>query len=599
VTEVASAPETADGARPRERTIARLWRDAVAEKRSAPAYLIETDGGWQPVRWEEAARRVDDLADGFLSLGIGKGDVVAIIGRTTLDWALADFALARIGAVSAAIYPTTSGPECRYLLDHSEAVAALVETEEQRERVQGCGTLPRLQHILRFSDLEELERAGREHRRDHPEALEHAEAQVDENAPFTYIYTSGTTGPPKACVIRHRNYYEMAATVDRLSEFVANDDLMLLWLPLAHNFGRLMHLLGPYIGFTIAFCPDPYAVAEALPKVRPTVLPSAPRLYEKVYTGVRGQFDAATGLKRRLIEWALGIGYRVSRLHQADQPVPATLAARHRLADRLVFSKVKQRLGGRLRFAISGAAPLSRDVIEFFHAIDILILEGYGLTECTTACSVNLPHRLRFGTVGPVLPGFEVRIAEDGEILIRSETVFAGYLKDDAATREILDEDGWLHSGDVGELDADGFLTITDRKKDILVTAGGKNVAPQNIENALKRSKLISHAVVIGDRRPCLAALITLDEAEAAKWAAQHALDADSTAAADDERVRTEIQSTVDEVNADLARFEQIKRFVILPRDFALEHEELTPTMKLRRKVIAEHFTDEIEALYR
>jgi long-chain acyl-CoA synthetase len=399
-------------------------------------------------------------------------------------------------------------------------------------------------------------------------------------------------------VIRQRNYYEMAATVDRLNEFVGEADVMLLWLPLAHNFGRLMHLLGPHVGFTIAFCPDPYAVADALPHVRPTVLPSAPRLYEKVYAGVTAQFEAATGIKRRLIDWAVAVGYRVSRLQQTGQRIPATLAARHRLADRLVYSKVKERLGGRLRFAISGAAPLSPEVIEFFHALDILILEGYGLTECTTACSVNRVEKFRFGTVGPLLPGFEVRIADDGEILIRSETVFAGYLKNDEATREVL-EDGWLHSGDIGVLDDDGFLTITDRKKDILVTAGGKNVAPQNIENALKRSKLVSHAVVVGDRRRCLSALITLDEAEGSKWASQRGSAPDVAGIAADERMHAEIQSTVDEVNAELARHEQIKQFTILPRDFSLEHEELTPTMKLRRKIVEQHFADEIEDLYR
>jgi long-chain acyl-CoA synthetase len=599
VAEVASAPETAERAAPELRTIARLWRDATSAPRTAPAYLIETAEGWQPVSWPEAAQRVERLAHGFLSKGIGHGDVVAIIGRTTLEWALVDFALARIGAISAAIYPTSSAPECRYLLEHSEAVAVIVESDEQRSRIEGCGILPRLRQIVAFEELPGLERSGAEFRQSNPTALQDAEAAVGEDDPFTYIYTSGTTGPPKACVIRNRNYYEMATIVDRLRGFIGGDDVMLLWLPLAHNFGRLMHLLGAYVGFTIAFCPDPYAVAEALPAVRPTVLPSAPRLYEKVYGAVKAQFDAAAGIKHALIRWALAVGYRVSELRQAGRPVPALLAARHRLADRLVYSKVKARLGGRLRFAISGAAPLGRDVARFLHALDVLVLEGYGLTECTTACSVNRPDGFRFGTVGPALPGFEIRIADDGEILLRSETIFAGYLKDEAATREVLGDDGWLRTGDIGELDEDGFLTITDRKKDILVTAGGKNVAPQNIENALKRSKLVSHAVVIGDRRPCLSALVTLDEAELASWARQRGLVADSAKITSDEQLRAEIQGTVDEVNADLARHEQIKRFSILPRDFTLEHEELTPTLKLRRNVVEQHFADEIDALYR
>jgi long-chain acyl-CoA synthetase len=599
VAEVASAPPRAAEPVRGGRTIGRLWRDAAATPHPSAAYLVEGAEGWQPVSWEEAARRVDDLANGFLAIGIRKGDVVAIIARTTLEWTLTDFALALVGAVSAAIYPTSSSSECRYLLDHAEAVVAVVEDEEARERVAGCGPLPRLGRILTFAEIDELEETGRAHRRAHPDALAHAEQAIDEEDVFTYIYTSGTTGPPKACVIRHRNYYEMAATVDRLDDFVLGDDVMLLWLPLAHNFGRLMHLVGPYVGLTIAFCPDPYAVAEALPRVRPTILPSAPRLYEKVYAGVKGQLDGATGIRRRLVDWALRVGYRVSALRQARRPVPAGLALQHRIADRLVYSKVKQRLGGRLRFAISGAAPLGRDVAEFFHALDILILEGYGLTECTTACSVNRLDSFRFGTVGLALPGIELRIAGDGEILVRSETIFAGYLKDEQATRDVLDSDGWLHSGDVGELDEDGFLAITDRKKDILVTAGGKNVAPQNIENALKRTRLISHALLVGDRRPYVVALLTLDDAEARRWAAEHGVDGDLAEVARDHRLRAELERAVDDVNRDLARVEQVKRFAILPRDFSLDHEELTPTMKLRRRIIEQHFADEIEDLFR
>jgi long-chain acyl-CoA synthetase len=598
VTEVASAPQQAAEPVRGQRTIGRLWRDAQAVGRRTPAYLVDTEAGWEPVSWEDAARRVDDLANGLLAAGIGKGDVVAIIGRSRLEWTLADFALALVGAVSAAIYPTSSGSECRYLLEHAEAVAALVEDEELRERVRGCGPLPNLRRLVIFSEIAELEAKGREHRAAHPDALARAEAAVNEDDPFTYIYTSGTTGPPKACVIRHRNYYDMAATVDRLEHFVTDDDVMLLWLPLAHNFGRLMSLIGPYIGFMIAFCPDPYAVGDVLPQVRPTILPSSPRLFEKVHGAVKAQFDAATGAKRRIVDWALGVGDRVGVLRRAGKPVPVRLAWQHRLADRLVYGKVKARLGGRLRFAISGAAPLGAEVAEFFHAIDILILEGYGLTECTTACSVNRLDRVKFGTVGPALPGFELRIAGDGEILIRSPTIFAGYLKDDDATREILDEDGWLHSGDVGRIDEDGFLVITDRKKDILVTAGGKNVSPQNLEAALKRAKLVSHAVVVGDGRPYVAALLTLDETEAQRWAAARGLDATGAELAADERLQAELQGAVDEVNAALARFEQIKRFAVLPRDFSIDDDELTPTLKLRRRVIGEHFAGEIDRLY-
>jgi long-chain acyl-CoA synthetase len=305
-----------------------------------------------------------------------------------------------------------------------------------------------------------------------------------------------------------------------------------------------------------------------------------PRVFEKLHTGVTLKFAEASGVKRRLIDWALHVGQEVSELRQAGRPIPALLAMRHRLADRLVYSKIKNRLGGRLRIGVSGGAPLAQEIIEFFHSLDILILEGYGLTECTTAATVNRPSLFRFGTVGPPLPGTEVRIADDGEVLIKSETNFAGYFKDEDATQEVLPGDGWLRSGDVGRLDEDGFLTITDRKKDILVTAGGKNVAPQNLENALKMHPLVSQALVVGDRRPYVAALITLAEGVAR------------------DQAEAEMQQVVDDVNRDLSRFEQIKRYAILPRDFTAEDGEVTPTMKLKRRVCQEHFATEIEALY-
>jgi long-chain acyl-CoA synthetase len=385
-------------------------------------------------------------------------------------------------------------------------------------------------------------------------------------------------------MIRHRNYYEMAGCVDHVEAFALADDTMLLYLPLAHNFGRLMHLLGGHTGYTIAFCPDPLRVAEALPAVRPTLLPSVPRLYEKVHTAVLSQFGEVQGPRRRLLEWALRVGRQASELRQQGRPLPASLAWRHRLADRLVYSKIKKRLGGRLRLGVSGGAPLAKEIAEFFHSIDILIIEGWGLTECTTAASVNRPNRFRFGTVGPALPGFEVHTDEDGELMIRSETVFAGYYKDEDATREVLGEDGWLRSGDVGSIDEDGFITITDRKKDILVTAGGKNVAPQNLENALKTAPLISQALVLGDRRPYVTALVTIDPAVSEGLSSG--------------QVEERVQAIVDGVNAELSRFEQIKRFRVLPRDFSADEGEVTPTLKLKRRACAEHFADEIEALY-
>ena len=558
------------------RTIARLWQDAGTREWRAPAYLVEEPGGWREVSWEEAAAAVDELANGLLALGIRKGDAFAILASTRLEWALFDFALGLVGAVGAPIYMNGSPKDVAYVVEHSDAIGILCEDEDQRAKL-GDVALP---HVLTFADLDDLRRRGREHRAEHPAALAEAAGAIDPEDIFTYIYTSGTTGPPKACMIRHRNYYAMADCVRQLNELIVDEDVMLMYLPLAHNFGRLMHLLGPHLGFTLAFCSDPYAVGDALEQVKPTVFPSVPRVYEKVHSAVLAKFGEATGAKRRLIDWALGVGRRVSVLRQEQRPVPRWLSFQHRVADKLVYSKVKERLGGRFRIGISGGAPLARDVIEFFHTLDVLILEAYGLTECTTGCAGNRPSAFRFGTVGRALPGAEIRIADDGEVMIRGDTVFAGYYKDEAATREVLGDDGWLSSGDIGSLDADGFLTITDRKKDILVTAGGKNVAPQNLENALKTSPLVSQALVVGDRRPYVAAVITLEE--------------DVPHQGIDEK----IQAVVDDVNRDLSRFEQIKRFVILPRDFSADEGEVTPTLKLKRRVCQEHFAAEIEALY-
>jgi long-chain acyl-CoA synthetase len=584
---------------PGHRTIARLWRDAVTAGRPRPAYLVETDGGWREVSWGDADARVKDYANGLIARGVRKGDMFALLARNDLDWALFDFALARVGAVVVPIYANSSERDVAYLLEHSEAVGVLCEDAQQVEKVEASrATLPRLEHVLTFDDLDTLAAEGRDFAAANPHALDEASDAIEEEDLYTVIYTSGTTGPPKGCMIRHRNYYAMAAVVDRMERYIRDDDVMLLYLPLAHNFGKLMLLEGAYMGFTIAFLADPLRVADALLAVRPHVLPSVPRVYEKVHAAVVAKFDEATGVKRRLIDWSLPIGREVSRLQGEGKPVPRRLAWRHRIADRLVFSKVRERMGGRLRIPISGGAPLAKEIAEFFDAIGIRILEGYGLTECTTACSSNRAGRYRFGTVGPPLPGFEVTIAEDGEVLLRSETVFKGYYKDPEATAEVLTADGWLRTGDVGELDEDGFLHITDRKKDILVTAGGKNVAPQNLENDLKTSKYVSQALVVGDRRPYVVALITLDPVEIGRWAAAEGIDADAEALSRDPRVHELVQEVVDQANRERSRYEQIKRFVVLPRDFTMEHGELTPTLKLRRRAVVDHFQAEIDTLY-
>ena len=559
------------------RTIPALWRRATSAGRTDPAYLVQGEDGWEPVSWDEAARRVDELAHGFLALGLRKGDAFAILGNTRIEWALVNFALARIGAIVVPVYPTSSPADCAYVLGHSEAIGIICEDDEMRARIEGIRAQTQLEHMLAFADLDDLAARGRKHAAAHPDAVEEASNALAEEDVLTIVYTSGTTGPPKGCVMLHKNY---ASVVESLSEIHLNHpgDTVLLFLPLAHTYAQLVLYDGAGVGFTIAFSPDIQRVADALQEVRPTGMPSVPRVYEKVHAAITAKFDEASGVERRIVDWALRVGYRAGRLRQQGRSLPPGLAAQHRIADKLVFSKVKERLGGKLRAGVSGAAPISVDILEFFLAMDVLVLEGYGLTESSSGCSVNREGEFRFGTVGRVLPGVEVRIAEDGEILIRGDNVFAGYFKDEEATRRAIDEEGWLHTGDVGMLEEDGFLRITDRKKDIIVTAGGKNVAPQNLENELKRQPGISQAVVVGDRRPYLVALITTE--------------------AGVENAEAAAQAAVDEVNRERTRYEQIKRFVVLERDFSAELGEVTPTMKLRRKAIVEHFADEIETLY-
>jgi long-chain acyl-CoA synthetase len=560
-----------------QKTIANLWRDAMAEQRQAPAYLHEVDGEWREVSWAEAGVAVDELANGLLALGVQKGDSFGLLGRTSLEWALFDFALGLVGAVGAPVYASSSARDVRYLLDHSQTVGVLVEDDEQRAKLDGN----ELRHVVTFAELDALRARGREFAAAHPDALDERVATIDEDDLFTFIYTSGTTGPPKACMIRHRNYYSMVQKGDEMEQrLILPGDVMLLYLPLAHNYGRLLHLSAAYVGFTIAFLPDPLRAAEELPRVRPTLFPSVPRVYEKIYVAVVEKFEAETGVKRKLVDWSLSVGRRVSKLRQARQPVPRGLALQHKLADRLVYSKVKERLGGRLRIANAGGAPLSREIAEFFHSIDILILEGYGLSEVTTAATVNTQEDFRFGTVGKPLPGVEVRIADDGEILLRSNTVFAGYYREPEATAEVLDDEGFVHTGDVGHLDEDGFLVITDRKKDIIVTAGGKNVAPQNLENELKAHRVVSQVLIVGDRKPYIGALITIDPEQA------------------NTDVAAQVQQAIDAVNDGRSRYEQIKRFRVLPREFSIDDDEVTPTLKLRRNVILEHFAADVEALY-
>ena len=546
-------------------TIPSLWQDVLDKGLTTPAYLEEQEDGWREVSWTEAAGRVEALGRALRARGIGHGDAVAVVARTRLEWLLLDWAIMSIGAVVVGLYPSNTASECRYILEHCDAALVFVENDEQHDKVASVFSGP----IVRFAEIAQFEDEGRAY--DGPPA-----SPVSEDDVATLIYTSGTTGPPKGVILTHRN---LVTAASRATSATDEDDIVLLFLPMAHSFARIAHQGSAFNGATVALVSDVARVPEALQRTRPTFLPAVPRVYEKIHANTLGEIERAGGVKRALGLWALRVGARASA---ADRPSPL-LRAQARIADKLVFAKVKEKLGGRLRLGVSGAAPLGLDVLEFFKSMGILVIEGYGLTETSSSLSVNEQEDYRLGTVGRAVEGCEVKFDEDGEILVKSPSVFAGYYKDPDATAAAFTDDGWFRTGDVGEIDADGFIKITDRKKDLIITAGGKNIAPQNLENALKASRFVSQAVAIGDRRPYVTALITLD------WDEVNATGRDP---------QELVQEIVDTVNRDRVRVEQIKKFTILPRDFSQEEGEVTPTLKLRRRIVQEHFADEIEQLY-
>jgi long-chain acyl-CoA synthetase len=574
------------------RTVPELWLRARSEPAPNPPYLVEGEG-WRPVGWEEAAERVEALAGGFLSLGVAKGDRVGIMCRTRLEWSLCDLALASIGAVVVPVYTVSSVEERLYILADSGSKLLVAERAKEyapMEHARAEGTA--LEGVVGIDEvpgadlsLAELEERGREHLRPRRQALAEPSAAVEPDDPFTIVYTSGTTGPPKGCVLTHGNWCAMVAGIARVPGLVEPGDRVVLHLPLAHVFARLVELLGARLGLTIAFCADSSGLLRALQAVRPTIFPSVPRLYETVQHGIRSELDDATGVRRRLLGRALASGREASRRRQAGERLGVRLGAEVAVANRLVFSKVRARLGGRLRVAVSGGAPLSREVAELFDALGVLVLEGYGLTEATAVVSVNRANRYRFGTVGPPVPGVEVAIADDGEILVRGETVFSGYYGDEEATRAVLTDDGWLRTGDLGEIE-EGLLAIVGRKKEIIVTSNGANIAPENIERELTASKYVSQAFVVGDRRPHVAALLTVNPREVRRVARA------------DEEVHALLAGVVEDVNRRLGPEEKIRRFAVLERDFRPEEGEVTPTLKVKRRVVEERFRDEIERLY-
>ncbi|MGE5190244.1 MAG: AMP-dependent synthetase/ligase, partial [Gemmatimonadota bacterium] len=516
----------------KERTLNEMFLNRIDAGGDGVRFLVPEDGAWKPMTYREVGRAVRELAHGLMGLGLARGDKVAILSSTRVEWALADIAGILGGFVTVPIYPSNLPDQVEFILAHSDARAVFVEDAMQWNKVAGARRrLPGLGAVVLMTGdaagkdgtigLAELRKAGAAHAAADPDAVARRGAEIGPDDDLTIIYTSGTTGPPKGVVTRHRNYAFIVTSALEAVD-VPKGSVFLQFLPLAHSLGRLEHFLTFDAMAVSAFARGIQSVGDDLPVVRPEVMVSVPRLYEKFYARVLGKVEEDGGLKKAIFGWALGVGREVSRRCQRGDAARGLLALKFALAEKLVFRKVRERMGGRLRFCISGGAPLSQEIAEFLHALGVLILEGYGMTENSTVTAVNRFDRYKFGTVGQALPGTEIRIAPDGEILIRGGHVFKEYYRDPGATREAIDTEGWLHSGDIGVLDEDGFLRITDRKKDIIVTSGGKNVAPQNIENLLKNEAFVSQAFVYGDRRKYLTALLTLSPEEVAKWAAQN-----------------------------------------------------------------------------
>ena len=593
----------------KEKTMNRMFLNRIEQGGDSVRYLVPRDGKWDPMTYREVGTAVREMANGLMAQGLSRGDKVAILSATRVEWCLADIAIILGGFVPVPIYPSNLPDQVEYILSHSQARAVFVENEMQWNKIAGVRkNLPALSVAILYAgipgkqegviDLPGLRARGIEFASAHPDALARCTEEITPGDDLTLIYTSGTTGPPKGVVTRHSNYvFIVTSALEAVT--VRRNELFLQFLPLAHSLGRLEHFLTFDAMAVSAFARDIQTVGEDLALVRPEIMVSVPRLYEKFYARVLAKVEEDGGLKQAIFEWALGVGREVSRRRQRKEPVEGLLALKLSVAERLVFRKIRERMGGRFRFAISGGAPLSPAIAEFLHALGVLILEGYGLTEDSTVTAVNRYENYKFGTVGKALPGTEIRIAPDGEILVRGPHVFKEYFRDPEATREEVDAEGWLHTGDIGELDSEGFLRITDRKKDIIVTSGGKNVAPQNIENLLKNDKFVSQAFVYGDRRKYLTALITLSAEEVGKWAEQNGIpETDLVHLAKNPRVEAMMRGRVDEINRKLASFEQVKKYVLLGADFTQETGELTPTLKVKRKVVIQKYGSLLDALY-
>lgn len=585
----------------------RLWAQADRFG-SRPALRYRADGKWCEISWEEYRSRVLDVAGGLQSLGVANGDRVCLLSHNQPNWVMGDLGILACGAVSVPAYPNSIPSQLAYLLQHAQAKVILLADGAQLRKIQQVWSeCPDLkvavlldddesladgESVLCFSDLIAK---GRAFGTDTIEAgIASADTDPDEMA--TIIYTSGTTGPPKGVMLSHKNLIFEADAILAVAQ-LDSEDSTLSFLPLSHVAERLQgELVGVSAGLTVNYAESMDTILRDAGETNATTLLCVPRLWEKIYATIQSGLKDASPLKKRIFDWSMAVGTECFTLENNGGQVGHVLSAKRAIANRLVFSKLRAKLGLlHSRILLSGAAPLSATVGTFFASLGLRIQEAYGQTECVGVSNLNPAHRIKFGTVGPPLPGVEVKIAEDGEILVRGDNVFLGYFKDEAATAAAL-VDGWLVTGDIGEFDAEGYLKITDRKKDILVTAGGKNVAPQNIENLLKPYGGISQVVVVGDKRKFLSALITIDPEEMAK-----ALDLKLGAAEEwvsHKGVIAQVQSYVDSVNATLASYETLKKFKILPRDFTIEDGELTPTLKVKRRIVQKQYEGLIDSMY-
>lgn len=593
------------------RSVPELFLDRVGRTPHAEAFRHPAPGGWRSLTWAETEARVRAVASGLRALGVGMEDVCAILSSTRMEWVLADFGILCAGGATSTIYPSSTPDECAFILSDSGAAVCFAENAEQVQKlVARRAELPRLRHVVAFEGggsadgwvipLDRLEATGRAHDAAHPGAFEETCAAVRGDALATLIYTSGTTGRPKGVELTHDCWVSQSAAVQRSGILDHEEALQFFWLPLAHVFGKMIGTAQLRIGFATAIDGRIEKIVENLAAVRPTFVCAVPRIFEKVHAKAIAAATEGGGARKVIFEWALSVGRQARALEREGKVPGPLLAAQRALADRLVFQKIRALFGGRLRFFISGSAPLSRDVAEFFDAMGVLILEGYGLTESSAATHCNLPWNHKLGTVGPTFPGIEVRIAEDGEVLMRGPWIMRGYHGLPEATAEALDAEGWLHTGDVGAVDEQGRLTITDRKKDLIKTSGGKYVAPSELEARLKAAcPYVSQVLVHGDRRNYVTALVTLDPEGIARWgAAQGIAGLTAARAAEHPAVRAMVQKAVDDLNATLPRFATVKRHTILPREFTEAEGEVTPSQKLKRRVIEQHHQAALDAMY-